>query len=174
MDLRWTSRGGLLLDGTGDLATTLSSMEELQTMVATRFKARPRSWKLYTIGAGFDSVIGSSTGINQNTELAIQRRAQASVSDLLPAGSLNMQTVTWVFSSPAPLAAFRIRSRVCRRHAPNSHPLSNLAYLRPDSHRAQSASLLRTRLQVRNCAEPAHFHGGERARKTEDFQLRMK
>lgn len=59
MDLRWTSSGGLLLDGTGNLATTLSSMEELQTMVATRRKAGPRSWKLYTIGAGFDSVIGS-------------------------------------------------------------------------------------------------------------------
>jgi hypothetical protein len=47
------------MDGTGDIAPTAT--EELQAIVATRWKAGPRSWKLYTIGAGFDSMIGSST-----------------------------------------------------------------------------------------------------------------
>ncbi|HEV2483978.1 MAG TPA: hypothetical protein VGT08_00430 [Terracidiphilus sp.] len=38
-DFRWTSLGGVLVDGTGDIATTLSAQEELETMVATRLKA---------------------------------------------------------------------------------------------------------------------------------------
>ena len=38
-DLRWTSQGGVLMDGTGDIAITLTSIEELETMVATRLKA---------------------------------------------------------------------------------------------------------------------------------------
>ena len=39
-DFRWTSLGGVLVDGTGDIATTLSAQEELETMVATRLKHR--------------------------------------------------------------------------------------------------------------------------------------
>lgn len=94
MDLRWTSHGGLLLDGTGDSAATASALGELGAVVATRLKAGPRSWKLYAIGAGLDDMIGSSVGINQNTELAIQRRVLSATADLLPPGSLSVQTVT--------------------------------------------------------------------------------
>jgi hypothetical protein len=125
MDLRWTSHGGLLVDGTGDIAVTTSAMEELQTMVATRLKAGPRSWKLYPIGAGLDSVIGASTGINQNTELAIQRRCLAATSDLLPAGSLKVQTVTLKNPGFSPLPRLLPTSR----SAPASLPSPRLTIL---------------------------------------------
>ena len=93
-DLRWTSQGGVLMDGTGDIAITLTSIEELETMVATRLKAAINGWKLYLIGANLDAFIGSSVGINQNTALAIQRQVIASLTNqLLPAGSFTVQTI---------------------------------------------------------------------------------
>lgn len=32
-DFRWTSLGGVLVDGTGDIATTVTTKEEIETMV---------------------------------------------------------------------------------------------------------------------------------------------
>ena len=93
MDLRWTSQGGVLIDGTGDLAVTLTPQEELETMTATRLKAAVDGWKSYAIGAGLEDFKGSSIGINQNTELAIQRRVTSSLTNqFLPAGSFTVQT----------------------------------------------------------------------------------
>jgi hypothetical protein len=95
-DLRWQSYGGVLIDGTGDLALTTSAQEEIETMVATRLKASLNSWKLYSIGAGLDSFEGSPLGINQNTTLAIQRQVNAALTyQLLPAGSFTVSTVVF-------------------------------------------------------------------------------
>ena len=69
MDLRWPSMGGTLVDGNGDLATTLSPLEEMGSMVMTRMKGALDAWKLYPgIGADLDSFRGSPVGINQDTE----------------------------------------------------------------------------------------------------------
>lgn len=93
-DFRWTSQGGTLVDGNGDIATTVSATEELESMAATRIKAAFNSWKLYQIGANLQQFIGSSTGINQNTVLSIQRAVTASLTNqFLPAGSFTVQTV---------------------------------------------------------------------------------
>ena len=83
------------MDGAGDIALTQSVTEELSTMVATRLKAALNGWKLYPIGASLETFIGSPVGINQNTELAIQRRVTSALTlQLLPAGSFTVQTVT--------------------------------------------------------------------------------
>jgi hypothetical protein len=87
--------GGVLMDGAGDIALTQTAVEELSTMAATRIKGARNGWKLYPIGADLDSFIGSPVGINQNTELAIQRRVSSALTyQLLPSGSFTVQTVT--------------------------------------------------------------------------------
>lgn len=86
------SQGGLLLDGTGDVAVTLNSLEEIESMIATRLKASVKAWKLYAIGAGLDVFQGQP--VNSNTELSIQRAVTASLTrQFLPAGSFTVQTV---------------------------------------------------------------------------------
>lgn len=91
-DFRWMSAGGILLDGSGDVATTLTSMEELETMVATRLKAAVDGWKLYTIGAGLEAFPGLP--VNANTELSIQRAVTSSLTrQFLSAGSFTVQTL---------------------------------------------------------------------------------
>jgi hypothetical protein len=91
-DLRWMSSGGLLLDGTGDIATTLSPLEELNSMVMTRLKAAVNAWKLYSIGAGLEVFPGNP--VNANTELSIQRAVTASLTrQFLPSGSFTVQTL---------------------------------------------------------------------------------
>lgn len=83
------------MDGAGDIALTQTAIEELSTMVVTRLKGAVAGWKLYKIGAELDSFIGSPVGINQNTELAIQRRVTSALTyKLLPSGSFIVQTVT--------------------------------------------------------------------------------
>jgi hypothetical protein len=91
-DLRWMSMGGTLLDGNGDLATTLNSVEELESMVASRVKAAVDGWKLYTIGAGLEVFPGMP--VNINTELSIQRAITSSLTrQFLSAGSFTIQTL---------------------------------------------------------------------------------
>jgi hypothetical protein len=86
------SSGGILLDGTGDLAVTLSPLEEFNSMVATRLKAAVKGWKLYAIGAGLEVFPGNP--VNTNTELSIQRAVTASLTrDFLPSGSFTVQTL---------------------------------------------------------------------------------
>jgi hypothetical protein len=88
--------GGMLMDGAGDLGLTQTATEELSTMAATRVKGDTNAWKLYPgICANLDSYIGSPVGINQDTELAIQRSTSASLTNqFLPAGSFVVATVT--------------------------------------------------------------------------------
>lgn len=92
-DFRWMSSGGILRDGSGDIANTLNSLEEMESMVASRVKAAVDGWKLYPIGAGLDSFQGSP--VNQNTELSLQRAVIASLTrQFLPAGSFTVQTIS--------------------------------------------------------------------------------
>jgi hypothetical protein len=91
-DLRWTSMGGILLDGTGDIATTLSSFEEMESMISTRLKAAVHAWQLYAIGAGLDQFPGNP--VNANTELSVQRAVTSALTNqFLPSGSFTVQTL---------------------------------------------------------------------------------
>lgn len=91
-DFRWMSAGGILLDGTGDIATTLNSLEELESMITTRLKAAVNAWKLYSIGAGLDIFPGNP--VNSNTELSIQRAVTSALTrQFLPSGSFTVQTL---------------------------------------------------------------------------------
>ena len=92
VDLRWMSKGGLVLDATGDIALTASPWECLTAMVATRLKAAIDGWKLYRIGADLANLIG--TTVSAELELSIQRQIQASLSqDFLPTGSFTVSTL---------------------------------------------------------------------------------
>lgn len=91
-DFRWMSAGGILLDGNGDIATTLNSLEELESMIQTRLKAAVNGWKQYAIGAGLDVFQGQP--VNTNTELSIQRAVTSSlIRQFLPSGSFQVQTI---------------------------------------------------------------------------------
>jgi hypothetical protein len=92
VDFRWMSQGGLLLDPSGDIAFTASPWECLATMINTRLKAALDGWKLYQIGAGLESLIGST--VAAELELSIQRQVQASLSqDFLSTGSFTVSTL---------------------------------------------------------------------------------
>jgi hypothetical protein len=51
VDFRWMSKGGVLLDATGDISFTTTPWECMVAMVNTRLKAAVNGWKLYPIGA---------------------------------------------------------------------------------------------------------------------------
>lgn len=92
VDFAWMSKGGVLLDSTGDIAFTQSPWECMQAMVSTRLKAAIDGWKLYRIGADLDALIGQT--VAPELETAIQRQVQASLSnDFLPVGFFQVKTV---------------------------------------------------------------------------------
>ena len=135
-DLRWQSMGGTLLDGNGDLAVTLSPLEERSTMAATRLKAAVNAWKSYPgIGAGLDSYRGNPIGITQDTELSLQRAVIAAPGQV-PLRSRN------IFS--------RARARETRRAAgaafllhvlPGGAGLPSCLLRQPDSRNAPGSGL---------------------------------
>lgn len=91
-DFRWQSSGGILLDGNGDIATTLNSLEELQSMVLTRLKAAVKGWQLYSIGAGLETFPGNP--VNANTELSVQRAVTSALTrQFLSSGAFTVQTL---------------------------------------------------------------------------------
>lgn len=91
MDFAWTSNGGVLLDGTGDLAFS-SPTDSLYDMIRTRLKTDLDGWKLYRIGAGLKSLIGQVNDAEVQTE--VSRRINASLSNqLLPPGALIVKIV---------------------------------------------------------------------------------
>lgn len=92
IDYKWQSNGGLLLDGTGDIASTQSPMETAIDMVRTRLKATLKAWKLYQIGAGLDTFIGNSS--SAEAETAIQRQVLGALSkNYLPSGTFDVRTL---------------------------------------------------------------------------------
>ena len=92
VDFLWCSNGGLLLDGSGDIAITQSPLESLRDMVNTRLKAALDGWKLYRIGADLDRVIGET--VSPEIELRIQRQVQTALTrDLFPSGTFQVKTL---------------------------------------------------------------------------------
>lgn len=93
MDFRWTSNGGILLDGNGDIAYASSALETVQDMVRSRLKAALRGWKLYTIGADLQNRVGSI--LSNELEVGLRRQVQSALTrDFLPAGTFDIRTVT--------------------------------------------------------------------------------
>lgn len=92
VDYNWMSQGGIMLDGSGDIAFTSSPISCVKQMVRTRLKAAIDGWKQYKIGCGLDDFIGGTS--DAPTEVQIQRRViQALSSNYLPAGVFNVKTL---------------------------------------------------------------------------------
>jgi hypothetical protein len=96
IDWRWQSNGGILLDGTGDIALTSGDgVESLYDMVRTRLKAALSGWKLYPIGAGLQDFIGQGMDANMELELDIKRQVSRSLMfEFLPKGSFQLETLS--------------------------------------------------------------------------------
>ena len=93
IDWRWQSAGGILLDGTGDIAfTDGNTNESLADMVRTRLKAALTGWQCYAIGADLETLLGST--MDAELEARIQRQVTTSLSDqFLSRGSFQVQTL---------------------------------------------------------------------------------
>ena len=92
-DFRWMSNGGLLIDGTGDIACTdPTSLESIISIVRSRVKAAVDGWKLYRIGAGLQDRLGDT--VDEEVEISIRRQViQALTSDFLTAGAVKVETL---------------------------------------------------------------------------------
>jgi hypothetical protein len=93
IDYRWQSFGGILLDGTGDIALTEpTGLESLQDMVRSRLKAALNGWKLYSIGADLQSTLGQAA--IQELETTINRMVQQSLTkQFLQPGVFQVETL---------------------------------------------------------------------------------
>jgi hypothetical protein len=92
IDFRWSSQGGILLDGTGDIADTTGTMDSIQDIVRSRLKSALDGWKLYQIGAGLIRALGQAN--NNEVEIAIQRRVVSTMTnDFLAPGSFTVSTL---------------------------------------------------------------------------------
>ena len=92
LDLAWCNGGGTLIDSTGDIAFSTSDWSCLVDMVNTRLKTTLKGWKLYSIGANLQSLIGSSQ--NADTESQIQKLVQMELTNnFLPLGSFTVSTI---------------------------------------------------------------------------------
>jgi hypothetical protein len=92
-DFKWMSNGGLLLDGSGDLACTdPSTLDSVRDIMRSRLKAKLDGWKLYRIGADLSALLGST--VSEELELTIRRQVSAALSaDFLPARSFTVETL---------------------------------------------------------------------------------
>jgi hypothetical protein len=80
VDFCWQSQGGVMIDGTGDIACTDdSTMDSVVDIVRSRLKAALNGWKLYAIGADLQSAVGQA--IDPELELTLQRQVSQSLSD---------------------------------------------------------------------------------------------
>lgn len=80
VDFCWQSQGGVMIDGTGDIACTDdSTMDSVVDIVRSRLKAALNGWKLYAIGADLQSAVGQA--IDPELELTLQRQVTQSLSD---------------------------------------------------------------------------------------------
>jgi hypothetical protein len=93
VDFRWMSNGGLLIDGSGDIAcTSADSKESKIDVVRSRLKAALDGWKLYPIGADLDNLRGQT--IDEELEKAIHRQVTRCLSnEFLPEGSFQVETL---------------------------------------------------------------------------------
>ena len=92
VDLRWQSRGGVLLDASGDLSFTQTPWECLRSMANTRLKAALDGYKLYSIGADLARLIGSTVPAELETDIV--RQVESSLTrEFLPIGSFTVSTL---------------------------------------------------------------------------------
>jgi len=92
VDYKWMSQGGLLTDGSGDIAFTSSPTECAIAMVRTRLKSAVDGWKLYQIGAGLDDFPGDTS--DAAMEITIKRRVmQAITRNYLPSSVFDITTL---------------------------------------------------------------------------------
>lgn len=92
IDWKWMSNGGLLLDGTGDIAGVDDPIASAIDMVSTRLKAALRGWRLYPIGADLERFIGNA--ITQELETSVSRQVMSSLSyQYLPSGTFQVKTL---------------------------------------------------------------------------------
>ena len=89
----WMSQGGVLLDGTGDLALDSSVYNCFATMVRTRLKAAMNGWKLYPgIGADLKNLLGSAN--SNELQVALRKAATASLTNnFLASGSFTITSL---------------------------------------------------------------------------------
>ena len=92
-DFVWQSQGGVLIDGTGDLACTVeSTIDSTVDVVRSRLKAALNGWKLYAVGANLQAGVGQAIG--QELELTLERQVTQSLSDgFLASSSFQVQTL---------------------------------------------------------------------------------
>jgi hypothetical protein len=91
-DFKWMSAGGILLDGSGDIALTApGSLEGLVSIVRTRLKAGPSSWKLYSAGANLLARLGDT--VDQELEIVLRRQTLDALRDLLPTSAVDVETM---------------------------------------------------------------------------------
>lgn len=92
-DYKWMSQGGLLLDGSGDIAFTSSALETIVSMTRTRLKATTNAWQLYPgMGAGLENFRGFTS--DAEAEVAIQRTVLTSISSgFLPQSMFTVNTL---------------------------------------------------------------------------------
>src|ERR1035441_5937615 len=95
VDFKWCSQGGILLDGSGDIACTdPSTMESTVDVVRSRLKAALHGWKLYDIGADLQARVGDI--IAPELEIALQRQVYNSLTNsFLPRGSFTVETLSF-------------------------------------------------------------------------------
>jgi hypothetical protein len=95
VDFRWMGSGGILLDGSGDIACTdPTTLESITGIVRSRLKAALNGWKQYSIGADLQARVGDI--VNPELEVNLQRQVYQSLSDgFLPRGSFTVQTLAY-------------------------------------------------------------------------------
>jgi hypothetical protein len=85
------SSGGVLMDGTGDIALTSSQWQSTVDIVRSRLKATLHGWQLYPIGADLEALRGQA--IQQEVQAQIQQRVTAALTyQFLPSGSFQVKT----------------------------------------------------------------------------------
>lgn len=91
IDFLWQSCGGLLIDGSGDVAVNSDPMVSVADMVNTRLKAALHGWQLYSIGADLDSLLDGVA--DQEMEVAIRRQVMSALgSDFISSSSYTVTT----------------------------------------------------------------------------------
>lgn len=93
IDFIWQSYGDLLLDGSGDIASTEDRRVSNIDMIQSRVKAALNGWKLYAIGADLQTLIGNTQ--SQEIELrAKQLITTALTKSFLSASQFKIQTIS--------------------------------------------------------------------------------
>jgi phage baseplate assembly protein W len=94
IDLLWMSKGGLLLDGTGDLASTDDVGVSVVDITRSRLKAALNGWKLYAFGADLQSLVGET--VNPEIEVTLQRQVYTALTDnFLPRAAVTVTTLAY-------------------------------------------------------------------------------